>query len=121
MPGNNIIIAASIEPKVIRSAYLPLTTEAAQYTAPAGTSVKVATATITNVTAAAVTVSLSVVPTGATLNGTQRILNSYSLPANDTLDLSFLKGAMLGPGDFIAGVASTASAVVLVLTATVHS
>jgi hypothetical protein len=121
MAGNNIIVAASIEPKVIRSAYLPITTEAAQYTVPASTSVKVATATITNVTASAVTVSLSVVPAGGSLDGTHRVLNSYSLPANDTLELSFLKGAMLGPGDFIGGLAGTASAVVLVLTATVHS
>jgi hypothetical protein len=121
MAGDNIISATSIAPKVIRSAYLPITTEAAQYTVPASTSVKVATATITNVTATAVNVSLSVVPTGGTLDGTHRILNTYSLPANDTLELSFLKGAMLGPGDFIGGLAGTASAVVLVVTATVHA
>lgn len=120
MAGSNIIVAATIEPKVIRSAYLPITTEAAQYTVPASTSIKVATASITNVTASAVTVSLSVVPTGGTLNGSQRVLNSYSLPANDTLELSWLKGAMLGPGDFIAGLAGTASAVVLTVTASVH-
>lgn len=121
MAGTNIIAATSIAPQVIRSAYLPLTTEAAQYTVPASTSVKVATATICNVTGSAVTVSMSLVPTGGSLDGTHRVLNSYSLPANDTLELSMLKGAMLGPADFIGGVASTASAVVLVVTGTVHS
>jgi len=121
MAGDNIIAATSITPKVLRSTYLPITTEAAQYTVAAGESVKVATASITNVTATAVTVSLSLVPTGASLDGTHRILHSYSLPPNDTLDLSWLKGAMLGPGDVIGGLAGTASAVVLVVTGTVHS
>lgn len=121
MAGDNIISATTIAPKVLRSAYLPITTEAAQYTVPASTSVKVATASITNVTASAVTVSLSLVGTGGTLDGTHRIVNSYVLPANDTLELGMLKGAMLGPGDFIGGLAGTASAVVLVVTGTVHS
>jgi hypothetical protein len=83
--------------------------------------VKIATATVTNVTSSAVNVSLSLMPTGGSLDGTHRILNTYSLPANDTLELSMLKGAMLGPGDVIGGLAGTASAVVLVVTATVHS
>ena len=121
MPGINILVATSIEPKVVRSAYLPITTEAAQISVTAGTSFKVATATITNVTATAVTVSLSMAPSGVTLNGGQRILNNYVLPANDTLDLSFLKGAMMAQYDYIAGVAGTANAVVLVVTGTVHS
>jgi len=121
MAGQNIIVAASVEPKVIRSAYLPITTEAAQYTVPASTSVKVASATICNVTASAVTVSLSLCPSGGSLDGTHRVISGYSLPANDTLELSMLKGAMLGPGDIIGGLAGTASAVVLVVTGTVHT
>lgn len=121
MAGDNIINAVTITPQIIRSTYLPITTEAAQYTVPASTSVKVATASITNVTASAVTVSLSLVPTGGSLDGTHRVLNSYSLPANDTLELSMLRGAMLGPGDVIGGLAGTASAVVLVVTGTVHA
>lgn len=121
MAGDNITTSTSIAPKVIRSAYLPITTEAAQYTVPAATSVKIATACITNVTGTAVTVSLSLVPTGGTLDGTHRVLNSFSLPANDTLELTWLKGAMLGPGDFVGGLAGTGSAVVLVLTGTVHT
>src|SRR4030095_5085585 len=121
MSGDNIIAATSITPKVLRSAYLPITTEAAQYTVSSGQSVKVASACITNVTASAVTVSLSLMPTGGSLDGTHRVLNSYSLQANDTLDLSWLRGTMLGPGDVIGGLAGTASAVVLVVTGTVHS
>src|SRR4029453_8925572 len=96
MSGDNIIAATSITPKVLRSAYLPITTEAAQYTVSSGQSVKVASPCITNVT-----VSLSLMPTGGSLDGTHRVLNSYSLQANDTLDLSWLRGTMLGPGDVI--------------------
>lgn len=121
MAGDNIISATTISPKIIRSAYLPITTEAAQYTVPASTSVKVATASITNVTGTAATVSLSLCPTGGSLDGTHRVLNTFSLPANDTLELTWLKGAMLGPGDIIGGLAGTASAVVLVVTGTVHA
>jgi hypothetical protein len=121
MAGDNIISATTIAPKVLRSAYLPITTEAAQYTVPASTSVKVATATLCNVTATQVTVSISLVPTGGTLDGTHRVVHNYILPAGDTLELSMLKGAMLGPGDVIGGLAGTASAAVLVVTGTVHS
>lgn len=123
MAGNNIIVAASIEPKVIRSTYVPTGTfDGTQYTVPSGQSVKIATATVTNITAAPVTISLSLAAVGqSTVDNSHRILSSYVLPANDTLELSFLKGAMLGPGDFIAGAAGTGNAVVLVLTGTVHS
>lgn len=121
MAGNNIIVAASISPQIIRSAYLPITTEAAQYTVPAATSVKVATASVTNVTGSNVTVTLSLVPAGGTLDGTHRILQTFLMPANDTLELGMLKGAMLGPGDVIGGLAGTASAIVLVVTGTVHA
>lgn len=121
MAGDNILSSALIEPKVIRSAYLPTTTEAAQYTVPAATSVKVATASITNVTATQVTVSISLAANGQPLGGATRVLHNYMLPAGDTLELSMIKGAMLGPGDVIGGLAGTASAVVLVVTGTVHS
>jgi hypothetical protein len=121
MAGNNIIVAASVSPQIIRSAYLPITTEAAQYTVPADTSVKIATASVTNVTGGSVNVTLSLVPAGGSLDGTHRVLNTFSLPANDTLDLTWLRGAMLGPGDFIGGLAGTANAIVLTVTGTVHS
>lgn len=121
MAGDNIISSTSITPKVLRSAYLPITTEAAQYTVPAATSVKVATASITNVTATQATVSISLAASGQSLDGTHRVLHNYMLPAGDTLELSMLKGAMLGPGDVIGGLAGTANAIVLVVTGTVHS
>ena len=66
--------------------------------------------------------SISTAATGQNfLDASHRVLHNYMLPAGDTLELSMLKGAMLGPGDMIAGSAGTASAIVLVVTGTVHS
>lgn len=122
MAGSNILVAVSITPKVILSQQLG-TSDVALYTVPASTSVKIAQGSLCNVTASAVVVSLSIVATGGTVgDGTHKVIYQYSLPAGDTLSLrDFIGGAMLGPGDIIAGFAGTATAVDVVITGTVHS
>lgn len=122
MSGNNILGAASISPQVLLSQQLG-TSDAALYTVAAAQSVKIAHGTICNITSAAVTVYLSIVKAGGTVgDGTHRILNAYSLAANDTLSLKdYIAGAMLGPGDIISGYAGTATAVDLVVSGTVHA
>jgi hypothetical protein len=122
MAGQNVIVAASISPQVLVSQQLG-TSDAAIYTVPASTSVKVAQASLCNTTASAVTVYLSLVQTGGTVgDGTHRVISGYTLAANDTLALKdYIGGAMLGPGDKIAGYAGTATAVDLVVTGTVHA
>jgi hypothetical protein len=120
--GQNVIVATSISPQILVSQQLG-TSDAAVYTVPASTSVKVATASVCNITASAVTVNLSLVQTGGTLgDGTHRVIAGYSLAANDSLSLKdLIGGAMLGPGDRIAAYAGTATAVDLVVTGTVHA
>ncbi|TFB96512.1 MULTISPECIES: hypothetical protein [unclassified Cryobacterium] len=122
MAGQNVIVALSISPQVLLSQQLAIT-EAALYTVPAATSVKIAQGTLCNVTSAPVVVYLSIVKAGGTMgDGTHRVISGYSLLANDTLSLrDYLGGAMLGPGDFIAGYSSTATAVDLVISGTVHA
>jgi len=122
MAGQNVITAVSISPQVLVSQQLA-TSEAAVYTCAASTSVKVAQASLCNTTASAVTVYLSLVQTGGTVgDGTHRVISGYTLAAYDTLPLKdYIGGAMLGPGDKIAGYASTATAVDLVITGTVHA
>lgn len=122
MAGQNVIVAASISPQVLVSQQLT-TSEAAVYTCAASTSVKVAQASLCNITGSAVTVYLSIVKTGGTMgDGTHRIISGYSLAANDTLPLhEYISGAMLGPGDVIAAYAGTATAVDLVISGTVHA
>lgn len=97
-------------------------TETTVYTVPANTYVKVSHGVLTNVSAAAVTVSVALVPSGGTADGTHRIVYQYSLAAGDSLSLAdYLAGAMLGPGDFISVLASAASAVDVVITGAVSS
>jgi hypothetical protein len=122
MAGQNVIVAASISPQVIVSQQMG-TSDATIYAVPAGMSVKVTQATLCNTTASPVTVYLSLVQTGGTVgDGTHRVISGYTLAANDSLPLKdYIGGAMLGPGDKIAGYAGTATAVDLVVTGTVHA
>jgi hypothetical protein len=68
-----------------------------------------------------VTVFLSVVKSGGTMgDGTHRVINNYTLKGNDTLPLEdYIAGHMLGPGDIIAGYASAATSVDIVISGTV--
>jgi hypothetical protein len=115
--------ATSGLPQVLVSQQLAAT-ETTQYTGPASSAVKLATATLTNTNAiggAAVTVSLSVLKSGQTADGTHRVLSGYSLAAGDSTVLAELAGVFLGPGDFISAIAGTASVVVLVVSGVVFS
>ena len=121
MPGDNLLVASSITPKVLVSAQLG-TADAAVYTVAAAQSVKLATGSLCNTTASAVTVYVSLVQSGGAVDATHRIISGFSLAANDTQSLTgYIDGAMLGPGDVVAAYAGTATAVAMVLTGTVHS
>jgi hypothetical protein len=96
--------------------------ETTVYTVPANTHVKVSHGVITNVSAAAVSVSVALVPSGGAADGTHRIIYQYSLAAGDSLSLDdYLANAMLGPGDFISVLASAAAAIDVVITGAVSS
>lgn len=102
------------------------TTEAAVYTVPASSQVKVATFSLCNTSGSAVVVSVGLVPTGGTVgDGTHRILSSYSLAALGTITqedvLAAIKGAMLPTGTMIGVAVSTANVVDWVLTGAVSS
>lgn len=118
MAAPDFLTAASLTPGVIVGINLP-TVEAPAYTVGAGHGVKLGTGSICNTTGAAVTVTISVVPSGGTAGATNRIISAFPLGAGDTQSLKdYLAGAYLGPGDFISAVAS-ATGVALVLTAAV--
>lgn len=98
------------------------TVDAAVYTVASSTSATVASASICNVTASPVNVSVSLVKAGTALgDATHRVLSTYPLAANDTLDLTMIRGALLGSGDMISAFASTAAAVDLVVTGSVFA
>jgi hypothetical protein len=94
----------------------------AVYTVASNKAVKIGTAALCNVSASAVTISVSVVPSGGTVDGTHKVVSAYSLAAGDTIShedgLAALKGLMLSEGCVISVNAGTASAVDCVLTGT---
>lgn len=91
------------------------------YTVPVSSAAKIATAVLTNVTASAVTVSVSVVPSGGTLDGTRVIVSAFLLAANDSTNLFELAGALLDAGAVISVIASAGAAVNYLLTGAVSS
>lgn len=120
MATQNLMDATSGLPKVLVSQFLA-NSETTQYTGPANSSVKISSARLTNTSGSAVTVSISLVKTGGTAGNSNRVLAGYSLAAGDGIDLPELAGAFLGPADFVSAIASTGSAVALVLTGVVFS
>jgi hypothetical protein len=120
MSTQNLMAATSSLPQVLVSQQLAAA-ETAQYTCPANSAVKVASAVLTNNTGSAVTVSVSVLKSGQTADGTHRVLSGYSLAAGDSTVLSELAGVFLGPGDFVSAIASAATSVTLVMSGVVFS
>jgi hypothetical protein len=122
----NLLVATSNLPQVLVSKLMEAG-ETTQYTCPSGTAaqmsaVKIATATLCNTSAAAVSVSVSLCKNGVTTTAPQfRILSNYSLAAGDSIRLVELNGAMLGPGDFISSTTSAINTVAFVMTGTVSS
>lgn len=119
--STNLLSASTMTLQVLSSAYLG-TADAAVYTAPAASSVKIATGTLCNTTASPVTVYVGVIPSGGTAGASHHVVHAYSLGANDTLSLTpYLAGTSLTANDAVSGYASTGSAVTMVLTGAVSS
>jgi hypothetical protein len=89
----------------------PGTTDAALYTAPASTDVKVTSIVICNTTNTAATLTLNV-RTGA-VGAANRILSAFSVAANDTVTLE--TPVMLTAADVISGLQGTASALTVTI------
>lgn len=122
MPTPNVLALASLTQALLVSQQITATTATTVYTVPANKAVKLSQGTLCNVTGSAVTVSLSLIPSGGTADGTHRVIDSYSLAAHDTLPLAdYLAGHMLGPGDFISVTAGTANAVDVVISGAVSA
>lgn len=95
--------------------------ENAVYTVPALSAVKIASVSLTNVASTATTVSLSVVPSGGAVDGTHKVVDSYSLAAHDSTVVSEIAGAMLDAGAYISINSSQASALNYLITGAVSS
>lgn len=75
------------------------------YTVPGASVTKLATISLCNGTASPAAVSVSVVPSGGSIDGTHRVLSNFALAANDTIShedvLAMVKGAPLDAGALI--------------------
>lgn len=81
------------------------------YTVPANKAAKLAKLVLTNVSGVAVTVSVSVVPSGASVDGTHRVVSAYTLAAGDSTSVTEIEGCWLGQGDLVSVNASAGTAV----------
>jgi hypothetical protein len=112
---------ANLAGKILASGQVPNTSATTVYTVPASSATKIASAVLCNVTGTAVTVTVAVVPSGQTLDGTRTIVSAYSLAAGDSTSLSELVGAMLDAGALISITASVGTGINYLVTGVVSS
>ncbi len=99
----------------------PASTDTTVYTVPALSAVKVATAVLCNTSGSPATISVSVVPSGGTVDGTHKVVHNYVLAAGDSMPLPEVAGAMLDAGAYVSVNSSIAAAVTYLLTGVVSS
>lgn len=108
--------------KILASGQVPAaSTDTTIYTVPASSATKIASGALSNVSGAAVLISVSVVPSGGTVDSTHKIVAGYSLAAGDSTTLPELTGAFLDAGAFISINASAAAAINYLLTGAVSA
>ncbi|MEW1880399.1 hypothetical protein AB0O58_11960 [Rhodococcus sp. NPDC080181] len=117
--AQNLMAASSGLPSVLVSQQLTAA-EVTQYTCPAASAAKLATATVVNTSITATTVALSIVKSGGTAGVANRVA-TFSLAAGDSSVVTELAGHFLGPGDYVSAIAGAASAVTLVMSGVVFS
>jgi hypothetical protein len=115
----NLINATSNLPQVLVAQQLSVTAESSIYEVPASKSAVIDTATVCNTHGAAQTAYLSVVKAGGTSGSANRVAIITLEPGESTV-VDELVGC-LGPGDLVAGHASAAGAVAIVLRGAVSS
>jgi hypothetical protein len=116
----NLLSPNKITQGIVVSTQLSSTSATSVYTVPSNSSATIKHGVLCNTSASAVTVSLSVVPSGGTASASNRIISGVSLPANSSISLkNYLEGAQLGAGDFISVTASVVDVLTVVLTGVV--
>lgn len=122
MANPSYLALTSMLGQILYSGQLSTTSATSIYTVPSGKTVKIAQGTICNTSASAVTVSLALLKSGDTADGTHLVISGYSLGPGDTLPLAdYIKGAMLAESEAISVTAGTANVIDVVITGAVSS
>lgn len=120
MTTPNLSAITTVTPAVLASAQVGSGTTTI-YTVPASKAAKIAKLVLSNTSAAAVTISVTLVPVGGTIDGTHRVISGYSLAAGDSTVINEIEGVWMGDGDLLAVVASAGSAVDVMLSGLVFA
>ena len=86
----------------------PGNTNTTLYTVPAGTTVRILAATVTNDTTTSAYLSVHRVPSGSSVSDTNLIVNQKSVDNRASVNLWELVGQVLAVGDVLSAVAETA-------------
>lgn len=114
MPTPNMAATTTVTPKILSSG-LVAAGNASIYVVGANKASKISKLILCNISSAAVTLSVSLVPAGQLVDGTHRVVHNYSLMASDTLVIEEFEGMWLGDSDRIVVSAATGDAIVATL------
>jgi hypothetical protein len=120
MATPNLSAITTVTPGILTSQQLA-SGDVTVYTVPANKAAKLAKLVLSNVSASAVTVSVSIVPSGGTVDGTHRVVSGYSLAAGDTTTITEVEGCWLGQGDLVSINTSAGTSVDVLLSGLVFS
>jgi hypothetical protein len=108
--------------KILTSGQVPLAaTNTTVFTVAARTAVTLATFSLTNVTGSAVTVTVSVVPSGGVVDGTHEVVHAFPLAAGDSTSVAEVEDAIFDAGAFVSINASAPTAIDYLITGAVSS
>lgn len=120
MATPNLSAITVVTPAILASAQLA-SGSTTVYTVPASKAAKLAKLILTNTSVSPVVVSVSVVPSGGTVDGTHQIVSGYSLAAGDSTTVTEVEGLWLGDNDFLSVNAGTGAAVNVMLSGLVFA
>jgi hypothetical protein len=103
----------SVTAKVLIQSKYAANTNTTEYTAPALTRTIIDKFTATNNDASARTISIYIVPSAGSADGSNRIIKDLSIAAGVTADISEMQNQILATGDFVVCAASVTSQVTI--------
>ena len=122
MANPDYLLLTHMYGQLLYSGQLSTTSATSVYTVPASTTAKITQGTLCNTSGAIVNVTVALLKSGDTADGTHTVISAYPLAAGETLALKdYLAGHMLATGEAISVTASTANVIDVVISGAVSS